>query len=116
MSNELPAGFEALAPFVADWALATEKERHYKRVASSLDAIHTFNRAVAARIHDIAKHLDTFPGADPGNLPRPERNLFNMALAFMETSHPVDLHWQRSDIDDAFPFERMEYLTPIDLR
>jgi hypothetical protein len=34
----------------------------------------------------------------------------------METSHPIDLNWQRPDIDDAFPVERMEYLAPIDMR
>jgi hypothetical protein len=116
MTHDLPPAFQELSPFVTEWALPTERERHYKRVGVSLDVVRGFNRAVAPRIHDIIAHLNTFPGVDPDTLPPPERNLFNLALAFMESSHPVDLHWQRPDIDDAFPFERMEYLAPIDRR
>ena len=114
--QELPAGFEELAPFVFEWGLATEKERHRKRVASSLEDVRTFYQAMTPRIHDIIAHLSSFPGADPNDLPSPERNLYNLALAFMETSHPIDLNRQRPDIDDAFPVERMEYLAPIDMR
>ena len=116
LTNELPTEFHQFTSFVAEWALATEQERHQKRVGSRLDVVQAFNRAIAPRIHDIIAHLNRFPGADPDTLPPPERNLYNLALAFMETSHPVDLHWQRPDIDDAFPFERMEYLAPIDMR
>jgi hypothetical protein len=112
----LPEGFAELTPFVAQWALATEQERHRQRVSSSLDAVRAFYQAVTPRIHDMIAHLDRFPGADPDDLPRPERNLYHLALAFMETSHPVDLNWQRTDIDDAFPFSRMDYLAPIDQR
>jgi len=114
--DDLPAGFESLAPFVAEWALATEQERHHKRVASGIDNVRNFYEAVTPRIHDIIAHLCNFPGADPDDLPPPERRLYNLALAFMECSHPVDLKWQRPDIDDAFPVERMEYLSPIDMR
>jgi hypothetical protein len=114
--QELPAGFEELALFVAQWGLATEKERHRKRVGSRLEDVRSFYQAMTPRIHDIIAHLSSFPGADPDDLPPPERNLYNLALAFMETSHPIDLNWQRPDIDDAFPVERMEYLAPIDMR
>jgi hypothetical protein len=114
--QELPAGFEELAPFVAEWGLATEKERHRKRVNSPLEQVRAFYQAMTPRIHDAIAYLSSFPGADPADLPRPERNLYNLALAFMETSHPIDLNWQRPDIDDAFPVERMEYLAPIDMR
>jgi hypothetical protein len=114
--QELPPGFEELAPFVSEWGLATERERHRKRVGSSLDQVRAFYEAVTPRIHDIIAHLCNYPGADPNDLPPPERNLYNLALAFMECSHPIDLKWQRPDIDDAFPVERMEYLAPIDMR
>ncbi len=116
MTSNLPDGFEALATHVAEWGLKTERERHRKRVASSLAAVRTFNQALAPRIHDIVAYLNKFPGADPDELPPPARSLYNLALAFMETSHPIDLNWQRPDIDDAFPIDRLEYLSPIDLR
>lgn len=116
MTVEVPEEFEELAPYVHEWGLKTEKERHHKRIASSLEAVRGFNKAVGARIHDMVAYLDKFPGADPDTLPPSARNLYNLALAFMETSHPVDLHWQRPDIDDAFPVNRIEYLSPIDLR
>ena len=116
MTEQLPAGFEDLSTHAQAWALKTEKERHRKRVSSSLAEVRAFYGAVAPRIHDIAAHLNRFPGADPDDLPAPERTLYNLALAFMEASHPVDLNWQRPDIDDAFPVDRIEYLAPIDLR
>ena len=114
--QDLPAGFEHLAPFVTEWGLATEKERHHKRVTSSLGDVRRFYDAMTPRIHDIIAHLCNFAGADPDELPPPERRLYDLALAFMECSHPIDLKWQRPDIDDAFPVERMEYLSPIDMR
>jgi hypothetical protein len=116
MTVEVPEEFEELAPYVHEWGLTTERERHHKRVSSTLAAVRAFNQAVAPRIHDIIAYLNKFPGADPDDLPPPARNLYNLALAFMETSHPVDLNWQRPDIDDAFPVDRLEYLSPIDLR
>jgi len=115
MTETLPPAFADLTPYL-DWALSTELERHHHRVSTSLPEIRRFYDAVMPRIHAIAAHLDTFPGADPDALPPVERNLYNLALAFMEASHPIDLNWQRTDIDDAFPFERMEYLAPIDQR
>jgi len=115
MTDILPPAFAGLAPYL-DWALPTEQERHFRRVGATLPEIRAFYDAVMPQIHAIAAHLDTFPGADPDALPPPERSLYNLALAFMEASHPVDLNWQRTDIDDAFPFERMEYLAPVDQR
>ena len=115
-TQELPDGFQDLAPFLNDWNLATEQERHAKRVASRLEDVRRFYDAVTPHIHEIIAHLAGFPGADPDALPPPQRKLYNLALAFMECSHPIDLKWQRPDIDDAFPVNRMEYLAPIDMR
>lgn len=112
----LPAGFAGLEPYVQQWALRTERERHQMRVASGLGPTRVFYQAVTPHIHDMIAHLNTFPGADPDDLPPPQRRLYDLALAFMEASHPIDLNWQRPDIDDAFPFERMDYLAPIDNR
>jgi hypothetical protein len=116
MAGQLPDGFKELETYVSTWALATERERHHQRVTSSLDSVRTFYQAMTPRMQDAIAHLNRFPGADPDELPPPERNLYNLALAFMETSHPIDLNWARPDIDDAFPVERMDYLAPIDMR
>ena len=66
--QEVPAGFEELAPFVAQWGLATEKERHRKRVGSRLEDVRSFYQAMTPRIHDTIAHLSSFPGADPDDV------------------------------------------------
>jgi hypothetical protein len=115
-AQELPEDFQDLTPFLKEWDLATERERHAKRVGSRLEDVRRFYDAMTPHIHGIVAHLARFPGADPDALPPAERKLYNLALAFMECSHPIDLKWQRPDIDDAFPVDRMEYLAPIDMR
>ena len=48
----LPAGFADLEPFTASGALATEKERFAKRLASSMDELQAFYDAALPRLDD----------------------------------------------------------------
>jgi hypothetical protein len=34
----------------------------------------------------------------------------------MEVSHPIDMNWRTSDVDDAFPSSRFEFLPPSSVR
>lgn len=104
MTQKLPAQYRELEPFVADWALETEAERLKKLVATSIDDLRTFYDAIyprAAAIRDelSARKLDA--------LTAEEKTLFFLLMTFIEVAHPIELNWKETDIDDAFPLERM---------
>ena len=107
--NVLPTDFADLAHYVLEWALPTEKARHQKRLASSLEVVTEFNNALYPRMDSIIAYLNRFP---LDAMPPETINLLNLARAYMETSHPVDLGWPTTDLEDAFPSDRFEYLPP----
>ena len=104
MTAKLPAKYRALEPFVADWALETEADRLKKLVATSIDDLRVFYEAIyphAAAIRDelSRRKLDA--------LATEEKTLFFLLMTFIEVAHPIELAWKETDIDDAFPLERM---------
>ena len=103
----LPKPFADLAPF-ADWILPTERERHRKRVTSDLATTRRFYDAVLPRMEAIVTYLN---GRRWEDLDAADRNLFLLACAFMEVTHPIELGWKSTDIEDAFPYERLEFLS-----
>jgi hypothetical protein len=105
----LPAPFADLSCYVRDWALPSEKARFEKRVASPLAEVRAFNDAVYARIDDIIVYLNRFP---LDAIPPDAQTLLTLARAYMETSHPVDLGWSTTDLEDAFPSARFQFLAP----
>jgi hypothetical protein len=105
----LPREFADLEPLVREWALTSEEARHRKRLASDLSTVAAFNERLHPRMDAIIAHLNCF---SLDALPPEEINLLNLARAYMETSHPVDLGWSTTDLADAFPSERFEYLPP----
>ena len=106
----LPAEFADLQPLVAEWALATERERAVKRVETDIEIQQAFHAAVLPRIHDIIYYFNQLPN-DPAALSPPQRTLYHLAEMFMEASAPIDLEWSSGDIEDTFPMERFEFLT-----
>lgn len=105
----LPPPFADLSHYVAAWSLPSEKARFEKRVASSLAEVRSFNDAMYRRIDDIIVYLNQFP---LDALTPDAQALLNLARAYMETSHPVDLDWSTTDLEDAFPSARFEFLSP----
>lgn len=105
-SLRLPAGFEDLDEFVDKWALPTERDRNHARLASNMDELRHFYDTMAPRMDAAVDHLNKF---EVGQMPRDVRNLFEMALSFMEISHAIEV-WGTPDIDDAFPADRLEFL------
>jgi len=105
----LPEPFADLSQYVGAWALTTEKERFAKRIASRLEEVCAFNEALFKRIDALIVYLNAQPlhSTDPQVV-----HLMNLARAYMETSHPVDLHWKTTDLADAFPSDRFEFLEP----
>ena len=108
----LPAGFEDLARFVPGWALPAEYDRHEKRLALSIEEVRAFYDALFPRMEAVMAHLQRLPADALESLGEDERNLFYLAMGFMEMSHPVDLGWKGVDIEDSYPIRRIDFLPP----
>jgi len=106
--RELPPQFSDLQPWVADWALECERDRLAKLVAIEIADLRPFFDAMLPRIPAIKDYLDQFP---LDAMPPQARTLFDLALTFMETAHPIDLNWKITDIEDKFPHERFKVLS-----
>jgi hypothetical protein len=111
VSKLLPAEFSDLERWVDDWSLPTERERYHKRVRSTLGEIADFYAAMFPRMESIMGLMKLFT---PEEMPDDVRKLFYLALSFMMVSHPVELNWGGSDVIDAFPLERFEFLVSKD--
>jgi hypothetical protein len=108
----LPQGFDELQDLVADWALPTEPARYARRLATPLPQLRAFYDAIYPRMDAVLQHLAGVPGSDARSAAASDRNLFYLALAFFEASHPVELRWKSQDLDDAFPAGRIVYAGP----
>jgi hypothetical protein len=105
----LPTEFVALAPFVADWALTTEKARHDKLTATGIPELRAFYDAMLPRWDAIVAYLNQFP---LGKMPPEASTLFDLSMTFAESAHPIDLNWRTTDIEDKFPAERFIFVGP----
>ena len=102
---ELPDGFQALADIGPDWLIPDEQGRHVKRVTSDLKTVKAFYEKVVPHLNEMIAYLQP---KDAAGLTQAERNLYLLALVCMEMSHPIDLGWDKTDIDDTFPWQRIE--------
>ena len=114
--HSLPAAFADLERFVAEWALSTERQRQHHRVEADLDTTRQFYEAILPRMGAVFEYFDRIPHADVAKLPPEDRRLYQLACAFYEASHPIEMRWRRTDIDDAFPLDRLRFLPPSDSR
>jgi hypothetical protein len=102
-NHPLPPAFADLGGFADAWALPNEKARHDKLTASSIDELRAFYEAMLPRMDEIVLYLNRFP---LDAMPADAAVLFDLAMTFMESAHPIDLHWRTTDIEDKFPAER----------
>ena len=107
-ARRLPERFAALQPFVERWALATERDRYHRLHSVGLDELRSFYEAVLPRLDEILDHLDRW---SVQALPAAERTLFDLAMTFSETAHPLDLKWKDVDYDDAYSWKGFEFRT-----
>jgi hypothetical protein len=106
---ELPAQFADLAHFGPEWCQPGEEARHWQRVGNDLETVRAFYETVFPRMDAIIEYLNGFDTSTPADLGPADRNLFYLALTCMEMSHPVDMHWPTTDIEDKFPSERLRF-------
>jgi hypothetical protein len=108
-AKALPSQFVDLAPFATQWCLGSQQERHMVLMNCSIEGLRPFYQALMGRMDEIVAYLNQFP---LDAMPEEAQNLFNLALTWAETAHPIDLGWKTTDIDDSFPASRIEYLPP----
>jgi hypothetical protein len=104
----LPPRFAELAPFVADWALSTERDRFLRLHTVTIDVLRPFYEAMLARMDEVLDYLNQY---DMDSLPADARTLFDLAMTFAETAHPIDLKWSDVDFNDAYPWQKFEFRT-----
>lgn len=108
----LPAGFEDLDGLAQEWCFPDERTRYEKRLGTDLPALRRFYDAIYPRMDEVLRHLATVPGHCGARAEPADQNLFYLALAYFEASHPVELHWKSTDLDVAFPANRIVYTGP----
>ncbi|MGE0314316.1 MAG: hypothetical protein AB7P21_22105 [Lautropia sp.] len=110
--TRLPPAYAALDALAPHWSLATEELRFRRRVSSSLNELEGFYRQVAPRLEEMIDYLNGLQTADPDQLEPADRALFDLVLMAMEAASALDLEWDTTDIEDAWPVERLEFLAP----
>jgi hypothetical protein len=91
----LPETFRDLEPF-AEWALATEKERNRKRLASTMAEIQAFYDAILPRMEAVIAYLNQFPLEA---MPADAQQLLSLTFSLAEVSTAVELFKQPSVVD-----------------
>ncbi|MFA7602915.1 MAG: hypothetical protein WCY29_07900 [Novosphingobium sp.] len=87
--QNLPAGFEALVPFVARWAAATTAERARRRSDSTAEERQTFFDAAAPRLQAAMAYLDAKPLPE---LDDADKRLLNLMMGFSHVQMAVEVH------------------------
>lgn len=90
-ASVLPAGFEALAPFVAYWARDTTDARLAARCEASMADIQAFYDTMLPLAEPAIALIDTAPLHD---LPPPLATLAKLVLALAQAAVAVEMHGQ----------------------
>jgi hypothetical protein len=92
----LPTEFADLAPY-ADWAVATERARYDKRVASTMAELQDFYDAAMPRMDDAVAYLEQFAMDD---LPDDAAHLLWLYCSLVTVSFPVEV-WRQPRVPDS---------------
>jgi hypothetical protein len=97
----LPAGYEELEPYVADWAKPTRAERYATRLAKRQDELVEFYDAIAPRAEAALLHLDTL---ELDALPDDANRLLWLLYSMILVSYPVNVFHQPRVPDSGAAF------------
>lgn len=107
--SELPAGFEALEPFCADWVREDVEARMRQRQGSQMADIKRFYDAILPRGAEALEYLKQFK---LGELPPEGENLLKLMLSLAEVAPAVE--WYNDpNVKDGFPVQRIKFLRKI---
>lgn len=101
MGNTLPEAFAELEPYVADWALATRKERYAARLGRPFDDLVAFYDAVAPRAEQAIAHLDA---QNINALSGDDTRLLHLLYSFILVSYAVNVFNQNKIPDSGAAF------------
>ena len=105
----LPAGFEALEAFVADWVLADAASRMAKRQSTGIEEIRRFYETIVPLGEDA---LDYLRGFQLGALPPEGERLLKLMLSLAEIGPAVE--WYNDPkVYDGFEAGRIRYRRQI---
>jgi hypothetical protein len=108
-SSSLPAGFEALEPFVVDWVLPDAAARMNKRQSSAIADLERFYLAALPLGEAALTHLRQF---ELGELQPDSERLLKLMLALAEVAPAVE--WYNDpQVYDGFPVSRIRYMRQI---
>lgn len=107
-TRQLPEPFADLQAFVPDWGLATEQQRFLKLHSVTLDQLRVFYDAMLPRMDPILDYLDQYTISA---MPEHAKALYQLAMTFAETAHPLDLRWRDVDFPDAYTWQKFEFRT-----
>jgi hypothetical protein len=107
--GNLPAGFEALEPFVASWVLADASARMARRQSSDMAEIKRFYEAIVPLGE---RALDWLRPYKLGELPPEGERLLKLMLSLAEIGPAVEW-FDNPAVYDGFPIERIRYVRQI---
>lgn len=105
-AKSLPAEFADLEPWTAQWCLSNERDRFFKLVHTSIPELQAFFDAVSPRSDAMAARLNAL---EVESLSDEDRHLFWLLMTFVETAHPIELKWSKTDVEDSFEPSRMQF-------
>ena len=99
----LPRPFTDLEVFVADWSLATQRERERQRSASSAGELKTLYQVLLPRLDPILEYLNQY---ELDTLPADAQRLFYLTLSFAEIAPFVECYKGEPRVPNSFDESR----------
>ena len=104
MATRLPQPFADLEVFVADWSLATQRERERQRSASSAGELTTLYQVLLPRLDAMLEYLNQY---ELDALPADAKRLFYLSLSFAEIAPFVECYKGEPRVPDSFDESRL---------
>jgi hypothetical protein len=98
MTALLPPDFAELEQFAGTWCLATETERHDRRLASSITELHAFYDALFPRLEEAIAYCDKHALDE---LPADVANLLLLIYSLVNVAMSIEIFHQPRTIDAA---------------
>jgi hypothetical protein len=103
MATTLPTPFADLEVFVADWSLATQRERERQRAVSTAGELTTLYQVLLPRLDAMLEYLNQY---ELDKLPADAKRLFYLSLSFAEIAPFVECYKGEPRVPNSFDESR----------